>query len=42
VIWLRLGNGSNAALQEVLSTTLSRAMEHLRDVEPWTAVAPAS
>lgn len=42
VLWLRLGNCSNAALQEVLSTTLFRAMEHLRDGEPWTAVAPAS
>ena len=40
VIWLRLGNCSNAALQEVLSTTLSRAMEHLRDGEPWVEIRP--
>jgi predicted nuclease of predicted toxin-antitoxin system len=30
VIWLRLGNCGNAALQDVLSTTLARAIDHLR------------
>ena len=40
VIWLRLGNCSNAALQEVLSTTLLRAMDHLRDGEPWVEIRP--
>lgn len=41
VIWLRLGNCSNAALQEVLSTTLPRAMAHLRDGEPWVEIRPS-
>jgi predicted nuclease of predicted toxin-antitoxin system len=41
VIWLRLGNYSNAALQDVLSTTLARAMEHLRDGEPWIEIRPS-
>lgn len=41
VIWLRLGNCTNAALQEVLSTTLSRAIEHLRDGEPWVEIRPS-
>ena len=40
VIWLRLGNCSNAALQEVLSTTLSRAVAHLSDGEPWVEIRP--
>ena len=40
VLWLRLGNCSNAALQEVLSTTLLRAMDHLRDGEPWVEIRP--
>ena len=41
VIWLRLGYYSNAALQDVLSTTLARAMEHLRDGEPWIEIRPS-
>ena len=40
VLWLRLGNCSNAALQEVHSTTLLRAMDHLRDGEPWVEIRP--
>ena len=40
VLWLRLGNCSNAALQEVLSTTLLRAMDHLHDGEPWVEIRP--
>jgi hypothetical protein len=32
---LRLGNSSNAALQQVLSTTLLQALELLRSGEPW-------
>lgn len=40
VIWLRLGNCSNAALQEVLSTSLLRAVEHLRNGEPWVEIRP--
>ena len=38
VIWLRLGNCSNAALQEVLSTTLLRARDHLGEGEPWVEI----
>ena len=41
VIWLRLGNCSNAALQDVLSTTLARAIDHLRDGEPWIEIRPS-
>ena len=40
VIWLRLGNCSNTALQEVLATTLLRAMDHLREREPWVEIRP--
>jgi predicted nuclease of predicted toxin-antitoxin system len=40
VIWLRLGNCSNTALQEVLATTLLRAMDHLRGGEPWVEIRP--
>jgi predicted nuclease of predicted toxin-antitoxin system len=40
VIWLRLGNCSNAALQEVLATTLLRAIDHLREGEPWVEIRP--
>jgi len=41
VIWLRLGNCSNAALQTVLSTTLPRALDHLRNGEPWVEIRPS-
>ena len=41
VIWLRLGNCSNAVLQDVLSTTLPRAMDHLRSGEPWVEIRPS-
>ena len=40
VIWLRLGNSSNAALQHVLSTTLLQALELLRSGEPWVEIRP--
>ena len=40
VIWLRVGNCSNAALQKVLATTLPRAMELLREGEPWVEIRP--
>ena len=38
VIWLRVGNCSNAALQRVLSATLPRAMEILDGGEPWVEI----
>ena len=38
VIWLRLGNSSNAALQAVLSTTLPKAIELLESGEPWVEI----
>ena len=38
VIWLRLGNSSNAALQAVLSTTLPKAIELLEGGEPWVEI----
>ena len=38
VIWLRLGNSSNAALQQVLVTSLLRALELLRSGEPWVEI----
>ena len=40
VIWLRLGNSSNAALQQVLTTTLPQALELLRSGEPWVEIRP--
>jgi predicted nuclease of predicted toxin-antitoxin system len=40
VIWLRLGNSSNAALQQVLSTTLLQALELLRNGEHWVEIRP--
>ncbi len=40
VIWLRLGNCSNAALQEVLATTLLRARDHLGEGETWVEIRP--
>ncbi|MFN4867057.1 MAG: DUF5615 family PIN-like protein [Cyanobium sp.] len=40
VVWLRLGNSSNAALQQVLSTTLLQALELLRSGEPWVEIRP--
>jgi predicted nuclease of predicted toxin-antitoxin system len=38
VIWLRLGNSSNAALQQVLVTSLLQALELLRSGEPWVEI----
>ena len=38
VIWLRLGNSSNTALQAVLSSTLSRAIELLAGGETWVEI----
>ena len=40
VIWLRVGNCSNASLQKVLATTLHRAMDHLMEGEPWLEIRP--
>lgn len=40
VIWLRLGNCSNVVLQQVLATTLPRAMKHLDEGEPWVEIRP--
>jgi predicted nuclease of predicted toxin-antitoxin system len=38
VIWLRVGNSSNQALQAVLLRTLDQAMASLHDGEPWVEV----
>lgn len=38
VIWLRVGNSSNQALQAVLLRTLGQALASLRDGEPWVEV----
>jgi predicted nuclease of predicted toxin-antitoxin system len=38
VIWLRVGNSSNQALQAVLLRTLEQALASLRDGEPWVEV----
>ena len=40
VIWLRLGNSSNAALQQVLAATLEQALDLLRSGEPWVEIRP--
>ena len=42
MIWLRLGNSSNAALHQVLGTTLLQALELLRSGagEPWVEIRP--
>jgi len=40
VIWLRLGNCSNSALQECLATTLPRARDLLREPETWIKIRP--
>ena len=38
VIWLRVGNSSNQALQAVLLRTLEQPLASLRDGEPWVEV----
>jgi predicted nuclease of predicted toxin-antitoxin system len=38
VIWLRVGNSSNKALQSVLLRTLDQAIASLREGEPWVEV----
>lgn len=38
VIWLRVGNSSNQALQAVLLRTLEQALASLGDGEPWVEV----
>ena len=38
VIWLRVGNSSNKALQAVLLRTLDQAIASLREGEPWVEV----
>ena len=40
MIWLRLGISSNAALQQLLATTLPLALELLRSGEPWVEIRP--
>ncbi|MEX1322614.1 MAG: DUF5615 family PIN-like protein [Synechococcaceae cyanobacterium] len=40
VVWLRVGNCSNAALQQALVTTLQPALELLRAGDPWVEVRP--
>jgi len=38
VIWLRVGNSSNQALQAVLLRTLEQALASLGEGEPWVEV----
>jgi predicted nuclease of predicted toxin-antitoxin system len=38
VIWLRVGNSSNQALQAVLLGTLKEALANLREGEPWVEI----
>jgi predicted nuclease of predicted toxin-antitoxin system len=38
VIWLRVGNSSNQALQAVLLCTLKEAVARLREGEPWVEI----
>lgn len=38
VIWLRVGNSSNQALQAVLLRTLKEAVAILREGEPWVEI----
>ena len=40
VIWLRVGNSSNQALQAVLLSTLEQAVASLGEGEPWIEVRP--
>lgn len=40
LIWLRLGNCSNAALQSVLMATLPQALAQLRGPEVWIEIRP--
>jgi predicted nuclease of predicted toxin-antitoxin system len=38
VIWLRVGNSSNQALQAMLLRTLKEAVASLREGEPWVEI----
>ena len=38
VIWLRVGNSSNQALQNVLARTLTAAIQALETGEPWVEI----
>ena len=38
VIWLRVGNSSNQALQAVLLRTLKEAVASFREGEPWVEI----
>ena len=38
VIWLRVGNSSNQALQAVLTLTLRQAVASLLEGEPWVEI----
>ena len=40
VIWIRMGNCSNAALQHNLSQTLPNALALLQGGEPWVEIRP--
>lgn len=41
VIWLRVGNCSNAALHQVLASTLPQATDLLASGEPWVEIRPS-
>ncbi|MCP9803475.1 DUF5615 family PIN-like protein [Cyanobium sp. T1G-Tous] len=41
VIWLRMGNCSNAELQQVLATTVPQAIDLLASGEPWAEIRPS-
>ncbi len=40
VIWMRMGNCSNAALQQILRRTLPQALGLLQSGEPWVEIRP--
>ncbi|MFM7393652.1 MAG: DUF5615 family PIN-like protein [Cyanobium sp.] len=42
VIWLRVGNSSNQALQAVLLRTLEQAVANLGEGEPWVEIRSPS
>ena len=40
VIWMRMGNCSNTALQQILTRTLPQALGLLQSGEPWVEIRP--
>jgi predicted nuclease of predicted toxin-antitoxin system len=40
VIWMRMGNCSNTALQQILTRTLAQALVLLQSGEPWVEIRP--